>query len=55
VCPGSSLARLEGRVALKTFVERVAGVRPLEPGAYEEVDVPWAHGPKFLRVELTPA
>ncbi len=55
VCPGSSLARLEGRVALKTFVERVAGVRPLEPGVYEEVEVPWAHGPKSLRVELTPA
>ena len=55
VCPGSSLARLEGRVALRTFVERVAGVRPLDPGVYEEVEVPWAHGPKFLRVELTPA
>jgi cytochrome P450 len=55
VCPGSSLARLEGRVALRTFLERVAGVRPLEPGVYEEVQVPWAHGPKFLRVELTPA
>jgi cholest-4-en-3-one 26-monooxygenase len=55
VCPGSSLARLEGRVALRTFIERVAGVQPLEPGLYEEVEVPWAHGPRFLPVKLTPA
>ncbi|HUJ65338.1 MAG TPA: cytochrome P450 [Acidimicrobiales bacterium] len=28
VCPGSSLARLEGRVALATFADRVGRVRP---------------------------
>jgi cytochrome P450 len=55
VCPGSSLARLEGRVALRAFVERVAAVRPLDPGQYDEVEVAWAHGPRSLRVELTPA
>lgn len=53
VCPGSSLARLEGRVALTAFVQRVVKVKPLEPGAYEEVIVPWAHGPRSLQVELT--
>jgi hypothetical protein len=36
-------------------VDRVARVRPLEPGVYDEVAVPWAHGPRSLPVVLTPA
>ena len=55
VCPGSSLARLEGRVALSAFAQRVAEVKPVHPGTYEEVSVPWAHGPRSLLVELIPA
>ena len=55
VCPGASLARLEGRVALGVFLERVAEVRPVDPGAYDEVPVMWAHGPRQLLVELSSA
>ena len=52
VCPGASLARLEARVALDAFLDRVASVRPLHPGRYEPVTVGWAHGPRRLDVEL---
>jgi cytochrome P450 len=55
VCPGASLARLEGRVALSVFLDRVASVQPVDAGAYEEVPVAWAHGPRRLEVTLTPA
>jgi cytochrome P450 len=55
VCPGASLARLEGRVALAVFLDRVGDVTPVEPGSYDEVPVAWAHGPQRLVVELTPA
>jgi len=52
VCPGASLARLEGRVALGVFLDRVAEIRPVDPGAYEEVPVAWAHGPRRLDAQL---
>ena len=55
VCPGASLARLEARAALGAFLERVAEIAPVDPGAYDEVPVTWAHGPRQLVVELTPA
>jgi cytochrome P450 len=55
VCPGASLARLEARVALAVFLQRVAAIRPVDPGAYEKVPVAWAHGPQRLEVELSPA
>jgi hypothetical protein len=55
ICPGASLARLEARVALEAFLDRVAGVHPLEPDQFEPVPVLWAHGPRSLRVELVPA
>jgi len=55
VCPGQSLARLEAKIAVSVFLDRVAAVRPLQPGVYENVPVFWAHGPKRLEVELTPA
>ena len=55
VCPGASLARLEARVALGVFLDRVAAVTPVDPGAYEEVPVVWAHGPRQLLVELSAA
>ena len=54
VCPGASLARLEGRVALEVFCERVGDAR-LEPGYQrEQVPVFWANGPRRLPVTITP-
>ncbi len=55
VCPGASLARLEGRVALSVFLERVAEIRPEHPGRYDEVPVAWAHGPRALSAWISPA
>jgi cytochrome P450 len=55
VCPGAALARLEGRIALHAFVERVAAVEPVTPGEYDEVPVSWAHGPRRLDVTLIPS
>jgi cytochrome P450 len=52
ICPGASLARLEARVAVNVFLDRVASVRPVAPGRYDEVPVSWAHGPRALEVEL---
>jgi cytochrome P450 len=52
VCPGASLARLEGRVAIEVFVQRVA-VASLDAGYRREpVPVFWAHGPRRLPVTL---
>jgi cytochrome P450 len=52
-CPGAPLARLEARVALEEFVDRV-GDAALEPG-YRRSKVPvfWANGPSCLPVTLT--
>ena len=53
VCPGASLARLEGRIVLEVAVERLAGVA-LEPGySWEKVPVFWANGPARLPAILT--
>ena len=53
VCPGASLARLEGRVALDVFLDRVA--RASVDGSYRREPVPvfWANGPRRLSVTLT--
>jgi cytochrome P450 len=55
VCPGASLARLEGRVAISVFLERVATAQV--GGGYQRQPVPvfWANGPRTLPVSLTPA
>ena len=54
VCPGASLARLEGRVLLEVAVERLSKIA-LEPGfSFEKVPVFWANGPARLPVTLTP-
>jgi cytochrome P450 len=54
VCPGSSLARLEGRIAAEVFAERV-GAAQLDPGYRREpVPVFWANGPARLPVTLGP-
>ena len=51
VCPGAALARLEARVALEVFLQRVRCASLLDP-AYDAVEVFWAHGPATLRAEI---
>lgn len=52
VCPGASLARLEGRIVLEVAVERLAEIA-LEPGfRWEKVPVFWANGPARLPATL---
>jgi cytochrome P450 len=53
VCPGASLARLEGRVALEVFLDRVDRARVDQPYRREPVPVFWANGPRTLPVTLT--
>jgi cytochrome P450 len=55
VCPGASLARLEARIALSVFLDRVSDVELVHPGRYDEVPVAWAHGPRQLLATLSPA
>jgi cytochrome P450 len=52
VCPGASLARLEARVAVETFIDRVAEVELDEGWRYHKVPVFWAQGPETLPVRL---
>ena len=52
VCPGAQLARLEGRVALEVFCERVGTARLANGYEREPVPVFWAHGPKRLPTAL---
>ena len=55
VCPGASLARLEGRVALDVFIDRVHEARIDTGYQREPVPVFWANGPRRLPVTLTGA
>ena len=55
VCPGAALARLEARVAVNVFLDRVSAVRTVEATRYENVPVFWAHGPRELLVVLDSA
>jgi len=52
VCPGAALARLEARVALEVFLNRV-GTATLSDPAFDRVDVFWAHGPATLLAEIS--
>jgi cytochrome P450 len=52
VCPGAALARLEARVALEVFLNRV-GIATLSDPAFDGVDVFWAHGPATLLAEIS--
>ena len=53
VCPGSSLARLEARVALDVFLDRVA-TASFEPGyVWRKTPVVWANGPAELPARLS--
>src|SRR5258708_11090909 len=53
VCPGASLARLEGRIALDVFLDRVDQARLDSSYRREPVPVFWANGPRRLPVTLT--
>jgi cytochrome P450 len=53
VCPGASLARLEGRVALEVFCDLVTAARVDDGYVREPVPVFWANGPRRLPVTLT--
>ena len=53
VCPGAALARLEGRIALEVFLERVETAHVAEDYLREPVPVFWANGPRRLPVKLT--
>jgi cytochrome P450 len=55
VCPGASLARLEGRVALEVFLDRVESARVQDGYQREPVPVFWANGPRRLPATLTGA
>ena len=48
VCPGAALARLEGRVALEVFLERVGTASVADSYRREPVPVFWANGPRRL-------
>jgi cytochrome P450 len=53
ICPGASLARLEGRVALDVFLDRVGTARLADDYRREPVPVFWANGPRTLPVTLS--
>jgi cytochrome P450 len=55
VCPGAMLARLEGRVAIEVFLDRVGSARLADGYEREPVPVFWANGPRRLPVTVTPA
>ena len=55
VCPGASLARLEGRVAVDVFLERVKTAQVDDGYQREAVTVFWAHGPRRVPVTLVGA
>lgn len=55
VCPGASLARLEGRVALEAFLNRVETAELADGYRREPVPVFWANGPRRLPVILNRA
>jgi cytochrome P450 len=52
VCPGSMLARLEARVAIEVFLERVAEMKLAPDFVRVKVPVFWANGPDALPVSL---
>jgi cytochrome P450 len=54
VCPGASLARMEARIALQVFLDRVGSITPVSGWQWEKVPVFWANGPATLPVLLLP-
>lgn len=54
VCPGASLARLEGRIVLEVAIERLTKIELAPDFAWEKVPVFWANGPTSLPATLVP-
>jgi cytochrome P450 len=52
VCPGAALARLEARVALEVFPDRVSSAHIADGHRREPVPVFWANGPRALPVVI---
>ena len=52
VCPGAALARLEGRIALEVFLDRVHTAAVVDGYEREPVPVFWANGPRTLPVHV---
>jgi cytochrome P450 len=52
-CTGAGLARLEARVAIDTFLDRVAQVEFDGGFVYERIPVFWSNGPRALPVRVT--
>jgi cytochrome P450 len=52
ICPGAFLARLEARVVLETFLDRVSAMTMAEGAEYVPHPIYWARGPVSLRVTL---
>ena len=54
VCPGSALARLEGRVLLEVLLERVSELHVADPAFRRQKVAPfWANGPTSLPLEVS--
>lgn len=54
VCPGASLARLEGRVLLEVLIEKVERIELQTGYRRQKVPVFWANGPQALPAKLIP-
>jgi cytochrome P450 len=52
ICPGSSLARLEARIALETVLDRVDSIEVVDGWKWRKTPVFWANGPVDLPVRL---
>jgi cytochrome P450 len=55
ICPGASLARLESRIALNTFLDHVAALDVGVGYVYDHSPTGMLHGPGALRLRCTPA
>ena len=51
-CPGAPLARLEGRVAISTFLRRIPEASLVPGYVREKWQINWANGPRSLPVRL---
>lgn len=54
VCLGAPLARLEARIALADFLERVSGFEWADAGPWEPREALHVHGPSRLPIRFTP-
>ena len=52
-CTGAGLARLEARVAMETFLDRVARAEFSAGFNYERIPVFWSNGPRSLPARIT--